>query len=378
MKTSVQKFFLALATLPLCLSLCGHGQGALAEDPSLSLYPAYAEMPVGFTVHLDCRTTPANQALVWSSSDPAVASVDSEGRVRGEAEGEAVITATLADQPQVTASCGVRVMTDAETVIVWDDPPLTPPIVPTTPGSPGTGNDTPDNPPPPEPPQPETPQEPPTEIVPEDDQTEIQIDRDKTQDIREKDYAWAIRINGSKHGVASTTYPGYIDTYTMNFTVTKRGTGGDMFGTYTGTGSLRYSCEAPGVIEAAQGEIYSMGLVITGPLSDISFELSKPAPEPETLAPLVEKLAPLVPEGTPGPQAVAKSTMTWNSTMSLGVEARDASLKLPDTKTDLPVSFTIDIMPNGNATLFLEGATPEGQLLFHGTVTKQVVWKKVK
>ena len=63
------------------------------------------------TIQLKASITPSNasQEVVWSSSKPAVATVDANGLVTGVTAGTAVITATSKENPSIKASCTVRV-----------------------------------------------------------------------------------------------------------------------------------------------------------------------------------------------------------------------------------------------------------------------------
>ena len=56
-------------------------------------------------------STATNKAIVWSSSDDSVCSVDGDGNIYANSVGNAVITATAADGSGVSASCLVRVVT---------------------------------------------------------------------------------------------------------------------------------------------------------------------------------------------------------------------------------------------------------------------------
>ena len=61
---------------------------------------------------LEAKISPDNandQSVTWSSSDPEVATVDQEGKVKGISKGEAVITATANDGSGVKAECKVTV-----------------------------------------------------------------------------------------------------------------------------------------------------------------------------------------------------------------------------------------------------------------------------
>jgi uncharacterized protein YjdB len=61
----------------------------------------------------------ANQALTWSSSNPAAATVSEAGLVRAAAEGTATITASVTDDPSISAICKVTVtLTEPEIPVV--------------------------------------------------------------------------------------------------------------------------------------------------------------------------------------------------------------------------------------------------------------------
>ncbi len=72
------------------------------------------EIEVGrsITLKVTCKPDEYNHsdAVIWSSSDEAIATVDETGTVTGIAEGEAVLTATLAGDTSITASCIVTVI----------------------------------------------------------------------------------------------------------------------------------------------------------------------------------------------------------------------------------------------------------------------------
>ena len=52
----------------------------------------------------------ADKGIVWSSSDPSIATVDQNGKVTGKAPGVCTIYATAADGGGAFASCTVRVL----------------------------------------------------------------------------------------------------------------------------------------------------------------------------------------------------------------------------------------------------------------------------
>jgi len=88
----------------------------------LSLYPAYLQTPLGMPVLLEAETNAAGQRLTWSSSVPSVATVDTEGCVTAVSTGETIITCALADQPGVTATCGVLVAAEGS-ILLWEYAP---------------------------------------------------------------------------------------------------------------------------------------------------------------------------------------------------------------------------------------------------------------
>ena len=65
--------------------------------------------------------TASDQTLTWSSSDPAVATVDQDGKVTAVSEGTATITATANDESGASASCEVLVPTLVSSVTLNKD-----------------------------------------------------------------------------------------------------------------------------------------------------------------------------------------------------------------------------------------------------------------
>ena len=100
--------------------------GAYVPVTGVSL-PASLDIVVSNTGSLTATITPANasnKAVTWSTSNPAVATVDANGVVTGIASGDAVITATAVDKTNVVtpATCHVTVY----------DNPTVPEIITTT------------------------------------------------------------------------------------------------------------------------------------------------------------------------------------------------------------------------------------------------------
>jgi uncharacterized protein YjdB len=95
------------------VSVTGASQGG---DPiavsSVSVSPTTTSLPVGSTEQLTATVSPSNatnQSVIWSSSNPSVATVNSTGLVTAVAEGSSSITATTVDG-NFTATCAVSVM----------------------------------------------------------------------------------------------------------------------------------------------------------------------------------------------------------------------------------------------------------------------------
>ena len=85
----------------------------------ITLNQTQAELEALDPLQLTATVAPnnaANKALVWSSSDEAIAKVDENGKVTAVAKGTAVITATAADGSGVSASCNVTVINNGYVV----------------------------------------------------------------------------------------------------------------------------------------------------------------------------------------------------------------------------------------------------------------------
>jgi len=86
----------------------------------LTLSKETAEMTIGETLVLTADFLPENaynRTVEWKSADPAIASVDENGVVTAIAEGETVISATSAEDSEITASCAVKVKKAVESGI---------------------------------------------------------------------------------------------------------------------------------------------------------------------------------------------------------------------------------------------------------------------
>ena len=79
------------------------------ETASVTLNMASGEVEVGSTVGLVATATGGLGTVTWTSSDNAIATVDANGTVTGEAPGTVTITATHASDSSITATCSITV-----------------------------------------------------------------------------------------------------------------------------------------------------------------------------------------------------------------------------------------------------------------------------
>ena len=79
---------------------------------AITLSQTTAEVPAGETLQLTATVLPENatdRTVSWTSSNPAVATVNANGLVTAVAAGTATITATTNDGTNLTATCAVTV-----------------------------------------------------------------------------------------------------------------------------------------------------------------------------------------------------------------------------------------------------------------------------
>lgn len=89
---------------------------------SVSLNTTYSDLSVGDTIKLNATISPSNaenKNVKWTTSNSSVATVDSNGNVKGLKNGVATITVTTDDQAK-TAICTVNVHSDKVTGISLD------------------------------------------------------------------------------------------------------------------------------------------------------------------------------------------------------------------------------------------------------------------
>ena len=92
----------------------------------LAMSASEVQLAPGQTGSLSAKVEPADSTqtkLTWKSSNEGVVKVDAEGNLEGVAEGEAVITAAVAENPEVTATAKVKVaqVSDETGVILSQD-----------------------------------------------------------------------------------------------------------------------------------------------------------------------------------------------------------------------------------------------------------------
>ncbi|MBP9986836.1 MAG: Ig-like domain-containing protein [Bacteroidales bacterium] len=95
---------------------------------SLNIYPeAYTFDGTGLTTDLIAYVSPTSSErydVIWSSSNPSVATVDNDGGVTSVGYGTAIITATLAEHSRFSATCTITVNGGTGPVV-----PVNPPVV---------------------------------------------------------------------------------------------------------------------------------------------------------------------------------------------------------------------------------------------------------
>lgn len=84
-----------------------HPDLELAE--SLKLNKHTLELTIGSSETLEATVTPDSAGLIWTSSDPEIASVDSNGNVIGKKAGKVTITVATTDGSNLTATAEVTV-----------------------------------------------------------------------------------------------------------------------------------------------------------------------------------------------------------------------------------------------------------------------------
>jgi len=96
----------------------GTSGGTTQTEKLLTIYPSLLTVPLGQTVTLGAKAK-GDKAVIWSSSDTSVATIDENGRLSPVAEGETIITVALADDASVTDACGVLVTADGN-IFLWE------------------------------------------------------------------------------------------------------------------------------------------------------------------------------------------------------------------------------------------------------------------
>ena len=115
----------SVATMPEDLAAMGSAFGVVPEDlkaetkvtvttnvESVTLDKTEGVLTVGNTVTVAATVTPdtaTNASVTWTSSDEAIATVDSEGKITAVAPGTATITATSDSNPDASAAYAVTV-----------------------------------------------------------------------------------------------------------------------------------------------------------------------------------------------------------------------------------------------------------------------------
>ena len=117
----MERFGISRHRLNALLNLNANGMtfpqyiNAIRIEKAYELFNSHPEMTIGETLQLIATVQPEdadNKTVIWTSSDQAVATVDSNGLVTAVAPGVATITAMTTDGSNLSASCVVTVVED--------------------------------------------------------------------------------------------------------------------------------------------------------------------------------------------------------------------------------------------------------------------------
>ena len=89
----------------------------IIDATAITIVSSDTNLQVGQTIKLSINTTPTNAnapIVIWESSDPSIATVDSNGIVLARSEGEVIITATSAQDPNITNTITITVSATGE------------------------------------------------------------------------------------------------------------------------------------------------------------------------------------------------------------------------------------------------------------------------
>lgn len=84
----------------------------IIDATAITIVSSDTNLQVGQTIKLDINTTPTNAnapIVIWESSDPSIATVDSNGIVHAKKEGEVEIIATSAQNTTITNKISIKV-----------------------------------------------------------------------------------------------------------------------------------------------------------------------------------------------------------------------------------------------------------------------------
>lgn len=118
----MRKLLLAFLGLMFSVFVVGCDESDIITEisvESVSLNKSSVSLSVDATVTLTVTITPEdadNQKVNWKSSDSSIATVDADGLVTAVAEGEAVITVSSDENPNLSDECAVKVMNIAVSV----------------------------------------------------------------------------------------------------------------------------------------------------------------------------------------------------------------------------------------------------------------------
>lgn len=89
----------------------------IIDATAITIVSSDTNLQVGQTIKLSLDTTPTNAnapIVIWESSDPSIATINSDGIVLARSEGEVRITATSAQDPNITNTITITISATGE------------------------------------------------------------------------------------------------------------------------------------------------------------------------------------------------------------------------------------------------------------------------
>ena len=243
---------------------------------------------------------------------------------------------------------------------------------------------------PPLPPGMDPPMSPPIEIeVPEDgSDLDLEIDEEEIK-LLLRNAVWTISFNPSYASSPNTYLPeGFRGVYTLGLTVTGE-KGSDIYGDYSGSGSLMMNVDTSGLIAMSEGHLLLMEMAWMGPINQVGFTLSDPyginpgllvaddeeENEEESLISLIpDDLSALVPAVIKTHlNGVSFTRQTWESVLIRNYfVATEAAGPMHEAQGPIGCLIFISTFSDGTAVLTMYIPQAAGALMFVGSISRKI------